>query len=351
MASSPTNQCDGCGTEVAAALHSCPACGRLVHARQLKALAQQAEQAAASGDRTGALEHWRTALELLPPNSRQHQQVSGKIDALAHSVPASPQAASAAPATADTQKRRWGKSAAGVGALGLLLWKFKFVITFVLTKGKLLLLGLTKSSTLLSMLLSMGVYWAAWGWKFAVGLVLSIYVHEIGHVAALRHYGIKASSPMFIPGFGALVRLRQRPNNALEDARVGLAGPTWGLGAAVAAYGVGMATGWGSWLAIAKVGAWINLFNLLPVWQLDGGRGFRALARKQRWLAVAAVFVMWIVTAESMLFLLLLGGGFQAWRAEAPTESHRSVLWQYVALVVVLALLCTVEVPGLATTP
>jgi len=75
------------------------------------------------------------------------------------------------------------------------------LVLAALGKGKLLLLGLTKSTTLFTMLLSMGVYWTAWGWRFALGLVLSIYVHEMGHVAALQRYGIKATAPMFIPGF------------------------------------------------------------------------------------------------------------------------------------------------------
>src|SRR5207302_3963478 len=95
---------------------------------------------------------------------------------------------------------------------------------FLLTKGKLLLLGLTKATTFFSMLLSLGVYWAAWGWKFALGLVLSIYIHEMGHVFALRRLGFKASAPMFIPGLGALIRLRQHPANPREDAEIGLAG-------------------------------------------------------------------------------------------------------------------------------
>src|SRR5256885_5819705 len=108
---------------------------------------------------------------------------------------------------------------------------------------------------------------------FAFGLVLSIYIHEMGHVQALQRYGIKATAPMFIPGFGAVIRLKQYPADAREDARVGLAGPLWGLGAALAAYAVYRATGVGVWGAIAHMGALVNLFNLVPVWQLDGARG------------------------------------------------------------------------------
>src|ERR1039457_2404151 len=170
-----------------------------------------------------------------------------------------------------------GKKKLGfIGTIGALLLKFKTVGLVILTKGKLVLLGLTKLNTLLSMLVSIGFYWALYGWKFGLGFVLSIYVHEMGHVMALARYGIPASPPMFIPGFGAFVRLKAYPASAGEDARVGLAGPLWGLGAALACMGIGVITDSGLFTALAKVGAWINVFNRIPVWQLDGSRGFRA---------------------------------------------------------------------------
>jgi len=110
------------------------------------------------------------------------------------------------------------------------------------SKGKLLLLGLTKISTLASMLAFFAVYWSLFGWRFALGFVMSIYIHEMGHVMALRRYNIAASAPMFIPFFGAFVRMKQYPGNVGEDARVGLAGPIWGLGSAVAAWLAALAT-------------------------------------------------------------------------------------------------------------
>src|SRR5206468_4452862 len=101
-----------------------------------------------------------------------------------------------------------------------------------------------------------------------------------------------------------VIRLKQYPTDAREDARVGLAGPLWGLGAALAVYAVYRVTNVEVWGAIAHFGAWVNLFNLLPVWQLDGARGFRALTRRQRWIAVAVIAVMWFATAEGLLVLL-----------------------------------------------
>lgn len=330
--------CPQCGTHVAPALLACPSCQRLVHADELKRLAAEAERAGQVGDSSAALAAWRQALELLPPDSTQHHSVSARVVALSRTVESQP--AGAKPAS------RWGKGAAGLGALGALLAKFKFAVVFLLTKAKLLLFGLTKAGTLFSMLLSAGVYWTLWGWKFAIGIVLSIYVHEMGHVQALQRYGIKATAPMFIPGLGAVIRLKQYPATPREDARVGLAGPLWGLGASLTAYAVYLATNIGVWGAIGHFGAWVNLFNLLPVWQLDGGRGFRALTRAQRWLAAGVAAAAYLVTQEGLLLLIALAAAASAGLSAAPKESDRTALVEYASLVIVLAALTRIVVPG-----
>ena len=330
--------CPQCGTQIAPALLACPSCHRLVHSDALKHLAAEAERSAQAGDTSAALAAWRQALELLPPDSTQHTVVSARILDLSRALDSQP--------AATKQGSPWGKGAAGVGALGALLVKFKFVLLFVLTKAKLLLLGLTKGGTLISMLLSAGVYWTIWGWKFAFGLVLSIYIHEMGHVQALQRYGIKATAPMFIPGFGAVIRLKQYPADAREDARVGLAGPLWGLGAALAAYAVYRATSIGVWGAIARMGALVNLFNLVPVWQLDGARGFRALTRLERWIAVAVIAAMWLVTSEGLLVLLGLAAVATAAFGREAEEPDHTALLQYVFLVGVLSLMTRIAVPA-----
>ena len=330
--------CAQCGTQIAPALLACPSCNRLVHAEELKRLAATAEGAGEAGDPSAALAAWRQALDLLPADSTQHQVVAARIAALSRSL-------DSGPATA-RHRSGWGKGTAGVGALGALLLKFKFALVFVLTKVKLLLLGLTKAGTFFSMLLSASLYWTIWGWKFALGVVLSIYIHEMGHVQALQRYGIKATAPMFIPGIGAVIRLKQYPANAREDARVGLAGPLWGLGAALAAYVVYRATGIGIWGAIAHFGAWVNLFNLVPVWQLDGARGFRALARQQRWIAVAVIAALWLVTGEGLLVLLGIAAAATAGFAPAADEPDHTALLQYAFLVGVLSLMTRIAVPA-----
>ena len=302
-----------------------------MHAATLKRLAEDATTARAAGDVTAALTAWRQALDLLPPGTKQRQVIAATIDSLGRELEQSG-TASGSPGTS-TRRSRVATGAAGMGALGLLLSKLKLV-----------LLGLTKLGTLASMLLAFSVYWTLWGWRFALGFVASIYVHEMGHVAALSRLGIKATAPMFIPGIGAVVRLKQYPVTPREDARVGLAGPIWGLAAAGIAYAVFRVTASQTWGAIAQIGAWINLFNLIPVWQLDGARGFRALSRAERWGVVAIVGAMWLATREGLLVLLFLTTAYAAWRGQATAEGDRRAAFEFGVLVVVLSIMTKIPV-------
>src|SRR5437879_2856991 len=117
-------------------------------------------------------------------------------------------------------------------------------------------------------------------------------------------------------------------------------------GGAIAACGGYRATGAGIWGAIAHVGAYINLFSLLPVWQLDGGRGFRALTRPQRWIAVLVVGLAWLLTGEGLLLLLVVAGAAAAWFGDAAPEPDRTALLQYTWLVGLLSLMTRITVPG-----
>ena len=329
--SESVTSCAGCGSDVSRSLLSCPSCHRLIHAATLKELAARAEAAALAGDLQAALVCWRSSLDLLPRDSRQYATVSAKVAELSAQVDSTRQVPAALPASG-----RW-KWLAALGPAGLFLWKFKFLLGAVLSKGKFLLLGWTKLSTVGSMIVTIGVYWIAFGLWFAVGLVVSIYVHEMGHVAALRRFGIPASAPMFIPGVGALVRLKQSPIGPREDARIGLAGPEWGLGAAIAAALVGVVGGGRLWFAIAQVGAWINIFNLVPIWQLDGGRAFASLTRYQRAIAAASLGAAWIVTRDGLVFLVALVAVGRAFASEGAANPDHETLLRYVGVTLALA--------------
>ena len=333
--------CQQCGTEIGTNVLVCPGCHRFVHARTLAALKEQAEAAAARGDRTAELAAWHSAVLLVPATSRQHAGITARITELDAQTAAVPEAVPAGPPASGPWK--W---LSGLGAFGVAIWKFKFLLVALLGKGKLLLLGLTKAGTFLSMLLAFGVYWTAWGMWFALGFVLSIYVHEMGHVAALRQFGLEATAPMFVPGLGAFIRLRGRQLAPYQNARIGLAGPLWGTGAAVTALAVSRLGGGPLWAAIAHTGAWLNLFNLMPVWQLDGNRGFAALSKVQRVIVTLTFGAAWLITQDGLLVLLLLIAGARTFDAHAPATPDRGALAQFAGLVVALAVVFRVASGG-----
>jgi Zn-dependent protease len=317
--------CAGCGAGLPPSLLACPSCGHLVHAEALKGLAGAAERAEQAGDLSAALAAWREALGFLPPGALQRQRIAAKVEALSAALakagPPPQGAAGAAPAA--QKPTGWKKWAAGLGGLGVLL-----------AKGKMLLIGLTKAKTLLSMAIAVGVYTTIFGWRLALGLVVTTYIHEMGHVARLRHYGIPASAPMFIPGLGAFVRFKNRLVSPGEDARVGLAGPLWGAAATIGALGIGIGLHRPTFIAIAYVSALINLLNLVPFWQLDGNRGFAALSRRQRGIATAVLFALVLWTQQLMFLVLAIAATARAVeRAPAPEIGDRNVLTLYVVLV------------------
>jgi Zn-dependent protease len=323
-------KCAACATEIAPDALACPACHTLVYAGVLKDLAATAERQSAANDLTAARDTWTRALDLLPADSDQHRAIRTHITALNASIA---QRATPAPKKVPSSAPAWKRGLAAVTtAVILLIGKLKFLI-----------LGLTKASTFLSMFAFFGVYWSAFGWPLALGLVVSIYIHEMGHVAELRRLGIAAGAPLFIPGLGALVRLRQHIDDPVTDARIGLAGPIWGLGAGVAAWIVGSITHSHTWFAIAQLTGYINLFNLIPVWQLDGSRGFHALNRTSRWLVVAATGAAFFVTSQRLLILVGLVGGYRATQPST-VRSDRRTLLTFVGLIVLLALLARTPV-------
>ena len=157
-----------------------------------------------------------------------------------------------------------------IAALVALLAKLKTVLLF-LPKLKLL-------TTAGTMLVSIAAYGLIWGLPFAVGFVLLLLVHELGHVFELRRQGIKASAPMFIPFLGAVISARSLGENALAEAQVGLAGPILGSLGAVACIPLWHATGNELFRALAFTGFFLNLFNLIPVSPFDGGRAMAAMS-------------------------------------------------------------------------
>lgn len=155
-----------------------------------------------------------------------------------------------------------------------------------------------------TMAVSVGFYAMAWGWKFAVGFVLLLFVHECGHLLVARRFGLPVSAPMFIPFMGAFIALKGQPRNAWVEAMVGIGGPALGAVGALACAMIGVYTGNDFWFALAYCGCLLNLFNLIPIGALDGGRIAMAVSP---WLwVVGLVLILAMVIQRPNLVLIFV---------------------------------------------
>jgi Zn-dependent protease len=207
--------------------------------------------------------------------------------------------------------------------------------------------------TALTMLLSAGAWALLFPVWFAVGLVILIWIHEMGHVLQLKREGIKASAPMFIPFLGAFVAMKEMPKNALVEARVGLAGPIFGTLGGLGALGLYAATENPLFLGLAYFNFFINLLNLAPMLPLDGGRAVGAMSPMFWLLGIVLIVALLFVTPLSpILILVAFLGGTELWRRWKMRNTpegqayhkiefrHRVMVGLvYVGLIVVLALL------------
>jgi Zn-dependent protease len=219
------------------------------------------------------------------------------------------------------------------------------LLALIGSKASLILAALTKlkfAGTFLSMVVSVGAYTLLWGWKFAVLFVLLLFVHELGHALQLRAEGVKAGLPVFIPFLGALIAMKEMPRNAWIEAKVGLAGPILGTAGAAAVWIAGEATDSDLLRAAAYTAFLLNLFNLIPITPLDGGRAVAAL-HPALWIGgLAALVGIMVLHPSPFLLLILVLGGLDAWRrwrgrfgGGAEARAYYAVLpWQRAAVLV-----------------
>jgi len=186
---------------------------------------------------------------------------------------------------------------------------------FAAIKGFLLLIPKLKLLTTAgTALVSVAAYSLFFGWTFAAGLVLLLFVHEMGHVLQLRREGIRASAPMFVPFLGAVVMMRQMPKDALGEARVGLAGPVLGTVGAGVCLAIAEVTNSDLLRALAYVGFLINLFNLLPIVPLDGGRAMAAMAPSAWFLGFGVLVALDLLRPNFVLLIITVFAGYELFR-------------------------------------
>jgi Zn-dependent protease len=198
-----------------------------------------------------------------------------------------------------------------------LLWPVVVALGLVVKYGKVALLAVGKLKILTtsgSMLVSIAAYSLIWGWRFAVGFVLLLLVHEMGHVIQLRREGVEASAPLFIPFLGAVVGARSLGDDAAAEARVGLAGPVLGTAGAAAVFALAESGDSDFLRALAFTGFFLNLFNLVPVTPLDGGRAMAAMAPWMWFAGLFLVVAFAFVLPNPIIILIALVAAWDTWR-------------------------------------
>jgi Zn-dependent protease len=210
-------------------------------------------------------------------------------------------------APAQSLRKRIGSALAALAALAAKFWAAIKGALIFLPKLKLL-------TTAGTALISVVVYSLFFGWTFAIGFVLLLFVHEMGHVIQLRREGVKASAPMFIPLLGAVVMMKSMPDDALAEARVGLAGPVLGTAGSLACLAIGEATNSNFMRALAYVGFLLNLINLVPLTPFDGGRAMAAMAPAMWFVGLGVMVALLLITGNTFLLIFIVLGGMDVWR-------------------------------------
>lgn len=283
-------RCSRCSRTLTPGALACDYCHALVHAADMERLAAEARALEAQSRLMDARNRWLEILPLLPADSKQAEWIRDHASELETAAPAAqrPQEPGA--------KGKWAKRLAPLGPLAIVLAKLKSV-AFVLLKLKFLL----------SFASFIGLYWALWGPKFGIGFAILVLIHEMGHYIDIKRRGLPVDMPMFLPGLGAFVRWNGLGVTAETRAAVALAGPFAGLLAAGVCLLIWRQTGSPIWAALARVGAWFNILNLIPVWIFDGAQAARPLRATESFLLLAVSAGLGYATGERVFYFVAAG--------------------------------------------
>jgi Zn-dependent protease len=310
----PIRNCHNCGQPVPLGALDCPECHALIYSEELVRISTRAKQLEEQHALPQARDEWRQALALLPHNSNQAEWIRGKIYKLELTEKHAP---------AQPSRSEWAKRLGPLAPIAVLL-----------AKSKGLLLALFKLKFLFSFFAFLALYWALYGFKFGVGFVVLILVHELGHYIDIRRRGLPADMPVFLPGLGAYVRWDALGVTRQTRAAVSLAGPLAGLlGAAVCAY-LWHRTGYGLWAILAKVSAVLNILNLIPVWILDGAKAADALSKAERFVLLAVTLVLWAYLGQNLFFLVAAGITYRLFTRDLPPIPNPRIAVYYASLLI-----------------
>jgi Zn-dependent protease len=231
---------------------------------------------------------------------------------------------------------------APIAAVGALLVKFGAV--------------LFKAKFVFSIFVSAAVYVWIGGWWFGIGLVVLLFVHEMGHVLEAKRQGLPVSAPFFIPFLGAAIQMKRMPQSAWHEALNGIAGPILGSIGAGVCWAIGSYYDSRPLVALAFLGFLINLFNLIPFLPLDGGRIAVAIHPAVVALGLVALVVLVFIHPNPILILILILGGMETWRRwqnrdhPETQEYYRVRPWQRIVIALLYFGLAALLVVGMGHT-
>jgi len=203
-----------------------------------------------------------------------------------------------------------------ISLFGLLLLKLKNLLIFF----KFAKFGITA----ISMVATVWIYALFYGWAFGAGVVILIFLHEMGHAVAIKMKGIKAGAPVFIPFVGAVITMKDLPKNVKVESFIAYGGPLAGAVAATICYSLFKDGGNPLFLALSYVGFMMNLFNLIPLSPLDGGRIVAAVSTKIWGAGLVAVLLFLLKTHNPILLMILVFGAMRFWKIRKQNEEDKS---------------------------
>jgi len=324
----PIHNCVSCSLWLPEGTLACPECNTVVYQQHLRQLGSIATQLELEQKWQEARAAFVSMLAWLPEE-----------DSLAKGIQEHIAAIDARARAAEKRKADWSRR---LGPLA--------PVAFFLAKIKTYLFLALKFKFLLSFFAFFGLYWLAFGWRFALGFTIAITIHEFGHYFAARRRGLKVDLPVFLPGLGAYVRWYSMGVKPDALSAIALAGPAAGLLAAVVCAGVYLAHGGrpgpqdvpgvsNLWGALAHAGAWVNLINLIPVFGLDGDQATRALDRTQRGLLLATSLVCYAVLHEGVFLFIAAGMTWRCFSGDAPQKPSTPTMVRYTLLLFLLGAL------------
>jgi Zn-dependent protease len=313
--------CKRCWRELPPAALVCDHCHALVHSEELERLSAEAKALETRGDLRQAREKWQSALPLLPITSTQADWIKHHAEEL--------NAGTDPPRAEGTSDNPWVQQRELVSP-----------ITGQAGRNASPMKAGVKLTSILSFLAFVTIYSIGSGVKFGIGFALLILIHEMGHFIDIKRRGLPADMPVFLPGLGAYVRWQAMGVSIETRAAISLAGPLAGFFASLACAVIWYQTVNPLWASLARVGAILNLLNLIPVWVLDGGQAALALSKTERIVLMTVCAALGLVLGQNIFFLVAAGAGYRAFFAkDFPAHPSRATTIYFIAVLLALGVI------------